>query len=99
MGDIAYQVVACRRGSEHRPENPRRCSTWCPVPRLHRARTLLCHDGTYAVKRETREIRQDCPASRAQGRPAVPDHFASDCPMAGTQIASLSEKSPTPSTP
>jgi len=51
------------------------------------------HDGTYAVKKETHD------KSVKIARPVVrkvdqqdPDHFMSDCPMAGTQIASLSEK-------
>jgi Fe-S oxidoreductase len=47
------------------------------------------HDGTYGVRRESRA------ASMKIGRPVVerverahPDHYASDCPMAGEQIAS-----------
>jgi glycerol-3-phosphate dehydrogenase subunit C len=47
------------------------------------------HDGTYAVKSEFRD------ASMRIGRPAMqrvetaaPDYYASDCPMAGQQIAS-----------
>jgi len=47
------------------------------------------HNGTYAVKKEFR------PASMKIGRPvmtrvenAQPDHYASDCPMAGHQIES-----------
>jgi glycerol-3-phosphate dehydrogenase subunit C len=50
------------------------------------------HDGTYAIKKETRD------KSVKIARPTVrkvdaqkPDHFISDCPMAGTQIAHLSE--------
>ena len=46
------------------------------------------HDGTYAVKRECHD------ASMKIGRPAVdqirrakPDHYGSDCPMAGHQLA------------
>ncbi len=46
------------------------------------------HNGTYAVKREYHEI------SAKIGRPVVqrvenakPDHYSSDCPMAGDQIA------------
>ena len=46
------------------------------------------HNGTYAVKKEFR------PASMKIGRPVMtrvenarPDHYASDCPMAGHQIA------------
>ncbi|HTY51327.1 MAG TPA: heterodisulfide reductase-related iron-sulfur binding cluster [Steroidobacteraceae bacterium] len=48
------------------------------------------HNGTYAVKQEFRA------ASEKIGRPvaqrvqaAAPDHYASDCPMAGDQIESL----------
>jgi Fe-S oxidoreductase len=52
------------------------------------------HDGTYGVKREYRDT------SMKIGRPviskvqqAAPDHYASDCPMAGHQIESgLTEK-------
>ena len=51
------------------------------------------HDGTYAVKKETHDN------SVKIARPVVrkvdqqePDHFASDCPMAATHIANLSEK-------
>jgi Fe-S oxidoreductase len=46
------------------------------------------HDGTYAVKKEFHE------ASMKIARPVVnrvkqasPDHYSSDCPMAGDQIA------------
>ena len=51
------------------------------------------HDGTYAVKNEYHE------ASMKIARHVVnqikreePDHYGSDCPMAGNQIAGLSEK-------
>jgi Fe-S oxidoreductase len=50
------------------------------------------HDGTYAVKSETRA------KSVKIARPTVkkvdaqaPDHLISDCPMAGAQIADLAE--------
>jgi Fe-S oxidoreductase len=50
------------------------------------------HDGTYAVKKETHD------KSVKIARPTVkkvdaqaPDHFISDCPMAGAQIAHLAE--------
>jgi Fe-S oxidoreductase len=51
------------------------------------------HDGTYAVKTETRDksIKIARPVVRKVDQQA-PDHFTSDCPMAGTQIANLSEK-------
>jgi len=51
------------------------------------------HDGTYAVKKETRD------KSVKIARPTVrkvdeqgPDRFISDCPMAGEHIAHLSAK-------
>ncbi len=38
------------------------------------------HNGTYAVKKEFRA------ASVKIGKPVAPDHYTSDCPMAGHQI-------------
>ena len=58
------------------------------------------HDGTYAVKSEYRA------ASTKIGRPvatrvkkAAPDHFGSDCPMAGHQIESLLDDGKPPEHP
>jgi Fe-S oxidoreductase len=58
------------------------------------------HNGTYGVKREFRA------ASMRIGRPVVqrvesaqPDHYASDCPMAGEQIASGLEEARPPEHP
>ena len=46
------------------------------------------HDGTYAVKTETRDASMKIvrPIVR-QVESANPDHIASDCPMAGNHIA------------
>jgi glycerol-3-phosphate dehydrogenase subunit C len=57
------------------------------------------HDGTYAVKKEYREISKKIarPVAR-QVNEASPKHFTSDCPMAAEQIASLAE-SATPTHP
>ena len=51
------------------------------------------HDGTYAVKSETRDksVKIARPTVRKVNEQA-PDHFISDCPMAGAQIANLSDK-------
>jgi glycerol-3-phosphate dehydrogenase subunit C len=58
------------------------------------------HNGTYGVKREFRD------ASMKIGRPvfrrvndAAADHYASDCPMAGHQIASGLEGDKEPTHP
>jgi glycerol-3-phosphate dehydrogenase subunit C len=58
------------------------------------------HNGTYAVKKEFR------PASVKIGRPVMqrvesanPDHYASDCPMAGHQIESGLEEARPPTHP
>jgi glycerol-3-phosphate dehydrogenase subunit C len=58
------------------------------------------HNGTYGVKREYRDI------SMKIGRPvfnkvksAQPDHYASDCPMAGRQIESALDGGPGPTHP
>lgn len=50
------------------------------------------HDGTYAIKKETRDksVKIARPVVRKVDQQA-PDHFISDCPMAATQIAELSE--------
>jgi Fe-S oxidoreductase len=51
------------------------------------------HDGTYAVKTETHDksVKIARPVVRKIDQQA-PDHFTSDCPMAATHIANLSEK-------
>jgi Fe-S oxidoreductase len=50
------------------------------------------HDGTYAVKKEYREVSKKIarPVAR-QVDTAKADHFTSDCPMAAEQIASVAE--------
>jgi Fe-S oxidoreductase len=50
------------------------------------------HDGTYAVKKEYREVSKKIarPVAR-QVDEAAAGHFTSDCPMAAEQIASVAE--------
>jgi Fe-S oxidoreductase len=50
------------------------------------------HDGTYAVKKEYREVSKKIarPVAR-QVDSAEADHFTSDCPMEAEQIASVAE--------
>ena len=91
MGDIAYQV-ACHQRVQNIGLKTRDVLSLVPNTQVTVYERCSGHDGTYAVKAETRD------KSVKIARPVVrkvdqqnPDHFMSDCPMAGTQIAHLSE--------
>ena len=92
MGDIAYQV-ACHQRVQNIGLKTRDVLNLVPGTQVTAHERCSGHDGTYAVKRETREksVRIARPVVRKVDQQS-PDHFMSDCPMAGTQIASLSEK-------
>lgn len=92
LGDISYQV-ACHLRVQNVGIKTRDILNLVPDTTVHAIERCSGHDGTYAVKKESRE------SSVKIARPVVrqvdqkdPDHFASDCPMAATQIAHLSEK-------
>ncbi|HYL04273.1 MAG TPA: heterodisulfide reductase-related iron-sulfur binding cluster, partial [Steroidobacteraceae bacterium] len=58
------------------------------------------HDGTYGLKREFREASARIGRAVAQRvQDAQADHYASDCPMAGAQIASLLDEPRAPQHP
>lgn len=92
LGDISYQV-ACHLRVQNIGIKTRDILNLVPETEVHAIERCSGHDGTYAVKKETRE------KSLKIARPVVrqveqkePDHFASDCPMAAVQIANLTEK-------
>ncbi len=92
MGDIAYQV-ACHQRVQNIGLKTRDVLNLVPNTEVTAQERCSGHDGTYAVKKETHD------KSVKIARPVVrkvdqqePDYFMSDCPMAGNQIASLSEK-------
>lgn len=92
MGDIAYQV-ACHQRVQNIGLKTRDVLNLVPDTTVTAQERCSGHDGTYAIKQETRD------KSVKIARPVVrkvdqqePDHFMSDCPMAATQIVSLSEK-------
>ncbi len=92
MGDIAYQV-ACHQRVQNIGLKTRDVLNLIPDTEVTAQERCSGHDGTYAVKKETRD------KSVKIARPVVrkvdqqePDHFMSDCPMAANQIAQLSEK-------
>ena len=92
MGDIAYQV-ACHQRVQNIGLKTRDVLNLVPDTAVTAQERCSGHDGTYAIKQETRD------KSVKIARPVVrkvdqqdPDHFMSDCPMAATHIANLSEK-------
>ena len=92
LGNVAYQV-ACHQRVQNIGLKTRDILQLVQDSEVVAHERCSGHDGTYAVKKETHD------KSVKIARPTVrkvdtqdPDHFISDCPMAGTQIASLSEK-------
>ena len=92
MGEVAYQV-ACHQRVQNIGLKTRDVLNLVPGTQVTPHERCSGHDGTYAVKTETREksVKIARPVVRKVDQQA-PDHFTSDCPMAGTQIANLSEK-------
>lgn len=91
LGDVAYQV-ACHQRVQNIGLKTRDVLNLVQETSVTAYERCSGHDGTYAVKSETRA------KSVKIARPTVrkvdaqqPDHFTSDCPMAGTQIAHLAE--------
>ena len=91
LGEVAYQV-ACHQRVQNIGLKTRDVLNLIQDTAVTALERCSGHDGTYAVKSETRD------KSVKIARPVVrkvdaqqPDYFTSDCPMAGTQIAHLSE--------
>ena len=92
LGDISYQV-ACHLRVQNIGIKTRDVLNLVPDTEVHTIERCSGHDGTYAVKKETRD------KSLMIARPVVrqveekePKHFASDCPMAAVHIADLTDK-------
>ena len=92
LGDIAYQV-ACHQRVQNIGLKTRDVLNLVQDTAVTAYERCSGHDGTYALKKETRE------KSLKIARPVVrkvdqqePAYFMSDCPMAATHIAHLSEK-------
>ena len=92
LGDISYQV-ACHLRVQNIGIKTRDVLNLVPDTEVHTIERCSGHDGTYAVKKETRD------KSLMIARPVVrqveekePKHFASDCPMAAMHIADLTDK-------
>jgi Fe-S oxidoreductase len=90
LGEVAYQV-ACHLRVQNIGMKTRDVLNLVPGTEVQAHERCSGHDGTYAVKKETRD------KSVKIARPVVrkvdagePDYFSSDCPMAATHIANLS---------
>ncbi len=88
LGKVSYHV-ACHLRVQNMGLKTRDVLKLVPDTQLDVIERCSGHNGTYAVKREFRA------ASLKIGRPVVqriesaqPDHYTSDCPMAGHQIES-----------
>ena len=88
LGKVAYHVP-CHLRVQAIGFKTRELLSLVPATQLVTIERCSGHDGTYAVKREYREV------SMKIAKPVVErvaaagaDHFASDCPMAAAQIAS-----------
>jgi len=91
LGKVAYQA-ACHQRVQNIGARTRAMLELVPDTEVTVIERCSGHDGTYAVKRETRS------ASLKIARPVVrkvkqaqADHFCSDCPMAASHIASQLE--------
>jgi Fe-S oxidoreductase len=98
LGTISYQVP-CHLRVQNIGLKTRDVLKLVPNTEVKVIERCSGHDGTYAVKKEYREVSKKIarPVAR-QVDQAGADHFASDCPMAAEQIASVAE-SATPTHP
>ena len=91
LGRISYQVP-CHLRVQNIGLKTRDVLELVPDTEVKAIERCSGHDGTYAVKKEYRPMANKIarPVAR-QVDAAGADHFASDCPMAAAQIASVAE--------
>lgn len=92
LGDVSYHV-ACHLRVQNIGLKTRDILSLIPDTTVQTHERCSGHDGTYAVKKETYDLAVKI------AKPVVkkidktkPDYFASDCPMAASHLAALSEK-------
>ena len=87
LGTVAYHA-ACHQRVQNIGSKTREVLDLVPDTRVTVIERCSGHDGTYAVKRESypHSMRIVRPVVR-RVRDEAPDHFGSDCPMAGNHIA------------
>ena len=99
LGDISYHV-ACHQRVQNIGLKTRDILSLVPDTSVMALERCSGHDGTYAVKRESYNsaVKIGRPVAR-EVEAAAADHFTSDCPMAGSHIASLVESVEKPEHP
>jgi len=87
LGTVAYHA-ACHQRVQNIGSKTREVLGLVPDTRVTVIERCSGHDGTYAVKRESyrHSMKIVRPVAR-RVREEAPDHFGSDCPMAGNHIA------------
>jgi Fe-S oxidoreductase len=99
LGKVAYHVP-CHLRVQNIGLKTRDMLALVPGTEVATIERCSGHDGTYAVKREFHEVSMKiCKpvAERIAGADAA--HYASDCPMAGSQIQNSLESSTAPEHP
>jgi glycerol-3-phosphate dehydrogenase subunit C len=93
LGDISYHV-ACHLRVQNIGLKTRDVLNLIPATRVDAIERCSGHDGTYAVKTESRDksVKIARPVVRKVEQ-AQADYFSSDCPMAATHIEGLAESS------
>ncbi|MDH3637347.1 MAG: heterodisulfide reductase-related iron-sulfur binding cluster [Gammaproteobacteria bacterium] len=87
LGKVAYHVP-CHLRVQNIGLKTRDLLSLVPDTQLETIERCSGHDGTYAVKREFHETSMKiCRPVVNRVEKFAPDHYASDCPMAGHQIA------------
>ncbi len=86
LGKVAYHA-ACHLRVQNIGLKTREVLELVPETEIQTIERCSGHDGTYAVKREYHEISMKiCRPVARKVKEVQPDHYASDCPMAGHQI-------------
>ncbi len=91
LGAVAYQA-ACHQRVQNIGLRTRDVLSLVPDTEVTTQERCSGHDGTYAIKTETRDksVKIARPVVRKVDQQA-PDYFISDCPMAATHIAHLAD--------
>lgn len=86
LGSVSYHV-ACHQRVQNIGPKTRQILELIPDTTVKTIERCSGHDGTYAVKKESREFANKivAPVVR-QVKQQTPDHFGSDCPVAGRHI-------------
>lgn len=86
LGSIAYHA-ACHLRVQNIGYKTKECLELVPDTKVELIERCSGHDGTYAVKKEFHDISMKiCKPIVSRISNSNPDHYSSDCPMAGHQI-------------